>query len=130
MYLIDTNIILEVLLWHEKAEEVTQFFEKFPHHNLYITDFSLFSIGLILLRRKQHDVYIKLINDILIDGGLQLVHLSIEDLKKVVEISQKFNIDFDDAYQYTAAEKHNLTIISFDSDFDRTERKRKTPAEV
>jgi len=28
------------------------------------------------------------------------------------------------------AEKHNLAIISFDTDFDRTERGRKTPAEI
>jgi predicted nucleic acid-binding protein len=37
----------------------------------------------------------------------------------------RFNLDFDDAYQYVVAEKYNLTIISFDSDFDRTELKRK-----
>jgi len=35
-----------------------------------------------------------------------------------------------DAYQYVAAGKHNLTLVSLDADFDRTERGRKTPAEV
>jgi hypothetical protein len=39
-------------------------------------------------------------------------------------------LDFDDAYQYTAAEKHNLILLSFDTDFDRTSRGRKTPAMV
>jgi len=29
-----------------------------------------------------------------------------------------------------AAEKHDLTLVSFDTDFDRTERGRKTPAEA
>ena len=43
---------------------------------------------------------------------------------------QRFNLDFDDAYQYVAAEKFNLEIVSFDSDFDRTERGRKTPDQV
>ncbi|MBM3179383.1 MAG: hypothetical protein FJZ86_03415 [Chloroflexi bacterium] len=42
----------------------------------------------------------------------------------------KFGLDLDDAYQYTAAEKYDLTIISFDSDFDNTKRKRKTPGEI
>ncbi|MBC7344089.1 MAG: hypothetical protein H5U03_01430, partial [Clostridia bacterium] len=28
------------------------------------------------------------------------------------------------------AEKYNLTLVSLDGDFDRTERGRKTPAEV
>jgi len=29
-------------------------------------------------------------------------------------------LDFDDAYQYALAEKHDLIIVSFDSDFDKT----------
>lgn len=36
----------------------------------------------------------------------------------------------DDAYQYVTADKHNLVIVSFDADFDRTERGRKTPQAV
>ena len=39
---------------------------------------------------------------------------------------QQFSLDFDDAYQYVAAEKYGLTIVSFDNDFDRTERGRET----
>jgi predicted nucleic acid-binding protein len=45
-------------------------------------------------------------------------------------ISKKFNLDFDDAYQYTLAEKNDFFVVSFDSDFDRTERKRKIPSEL
>nr|HID14904.1 PIN domain-containing protein [Anaerolineae bacterium] len=41
-----------------------------------------------------------------------------------------FRLDFDDAYQYVAAEEYGLTLVSFDTDFDRTERGRKTPAQV
>jgi len=32
--------------------------------------------------------------------------------------------------QERAAEKHDLIIVSFDKDFDRTTRGRKTPAEI
>jgi len=32
--------------------------------------------------------------------------------------------------QEKAAEKYHLTLVSFDSDFDRTGRGRKTPAEI
>ena len=39
-------------------------------------------------------------------------------------------LDFDDAYQYAVAERYGLTIISFDSDFDRTERGRKPPGDL
>jgi hypothetical protein len=51
-------------------------------------------------------------------------------MRSVADRAQRFNLDFDDAYQYVAAEKYGLTIVSFDSDFDRTERKKETPAEV
>ena len=42
----------------------------------------------------------------------------------------QFRLDFDDAYQYVAAEKYGLTLVSFDADFDRTKPGRKTPDEV
>jgi predicted nucleic acid-binding protein len=45
-------------------------------------------------------------------------------------VGRKFGLDFDDAYQYLAAVKYDLTLVSFDSDFDRTERGRRTPADV
>jgi hypothetical protein len=48
----------------------------------------------------------------------------------VLEIANRFHLDFDDAYQYAVAEKHDLQIVSFDTDFYRTERGRKTPDEV
>jgi predicted nucleic acid-binding protein len=35
-------------------------------------------------------------------------------------------LDFDDAYQYVAAEKHSMALVSFDADFDRTDRGRRT----
>ena len=47
-----------------------------------------------------------------------------------VHASQRFNLDFDDAYQYAIVEKYSLTIVSFDADFDRTEQGRKTPIEA
>jgi hypothetical protein len=37
---------------------------------------------------------------------------------------------FDDAYHYTLANNNELVLSSFDHDFDRTDRKRKTPAEI
>jgi predicted nucleic acid-binding protein len=39
-------------------------------------------------------------------------------------------LDFDDAYQYVAAGKYDAIIVSFDSDFDRTERGRMVPPQI
>jgi predicted nucleic acid-binding protein len=64
------------------------------------------------------------------DGAVGPIALMPTDRERVVCVMRSVRLDFDDAYQYVAAEKHNLTLISFDADFDRSERGRKTPAQV
>jgi len=51
-------------------------------------------------------------------------------MKRVVEVMNNFNLDFDDAYQYVAAEREKAIIISFDKDFDKTEQGRWTPIQA
>lgn len=130
MYLLDTSIILELLLDQERADEVERFFRQTQARRLHLTEFTLYSLGVILIRRKQHDIFLQALEDLLRAGGLRLVRLLVSDMKAVADASRRFNLDFDDAYQYAAAEKRNLEIVSFDGDFDRTPRGRKTPAEI
>ncbi|MBN2466385.1 PIN domain-containing protein [candidate division WOR-3 bacterium] len=47
-----------------------------------------------------------------------------------MKVRKRFKLDIDDAYQYVAAKRHDLTLVSFDADFDRTDRGRKTPADI
>lgn len=58
MYLVDTNIWLELLLEQEKEEEVRRFFQSVEARLLSISDFSLYSIGIILTKLKKDDVFI------------------------------------------------------------------------
>jgi len=63
------------------------------------------------------------------------VHIDKERLLNVTflvwwEVMDRFKLDFDDAYQYCSAEKYHLTLVSFDGDFDRTDRGRMTPEHV
>jgi len=95
-----------------------------------VTDFTFHSIGIILSRLKRTDVLLQFVRDAFIEGDVLIVHLGPEEIAAVVETMQNFGLDFDDAYQYVAAERHDLLIVSFDSDFDRTERRRKTPADL
>lgn len=125
----DTNILLEVILEQAKAGEVQALLERTDEHELLISDHSLHSIGLLLFRRKQHPISRQLLSDVT-DAGMSLAYLGLSDLESVVGAATKFALDFDDAYQYVAAAKHSLTVVSFDADFDRTERGRKTPEEV
>jgi predicted nucleic acid-binding protein len=128
-YLLDTNIIIEGLLGGKKGEDVKNLFKKVDIFLMAITDLSLHSIGIILFRFKKKDLFFSFIKDT-IYNGMAVVSLEIENFKKLYFFSEKFNIDFEDAYQYAIADKYNLTIISFDKDFDRTERKRIQPVDI
>jgi predicted nucleic acid-binding protein len=130
MYLVDTNVWLERLLDQAKSEEVGQFLDHFPSERLAITDFAFHSVGVALSRLKQEGVLLRFVQDVFVDGGVGLVRLGPEDIQHLIGAMGQFNLDFDDAYQYIAAEKYGLILVSLDSDFDRTERGRKTPAEA
>ena len=128
--LVDTNIWLERLLEQERAEEVKYFLDAFPSDNFFITDFAFHSIGVTLCKLKKKDTLLQFVRDSFIDGSVQLLHLRPVDSTAITEAIEKYNLDFDDAYQYTVAEKYDLEIVSFDTDFDRTERGRKTPQQI
>ena len=129
MYLVDTNIFLETLLAQDRAAEVQSFLHSIDLNIIFMTDFSLYSIGIILFRLKKFALFISFLEDIVVNG-IDILSLDPEDLKTLDQPVQKFNLDFDDAYQYTVAEKYDLQLISFDKDFDRTERNRKEPIEI
>jgi uncharacterized protein len=130
MYLLDTNIILEVLLDQDQADHVARFLNQATPQSLYFSEFSLYSLGVILVRLKQWEVFVRAIEDLVLSGAITLARLSLEDMPKVAEAARTFSLDFDDAYQYVTAEKYNFGLLSFDRDFDRTSRGRKTLEEV
>ena len=129
MYLADTNIFLEALLGQDKKEDVQSFLQNIDLSTIFITDLSLHSIGIILYRLRNFALFSSFLDDIIVDG-VGILSLPPEDLKTLELTADKFNLDFDDAYQYAVAAKYGMQLISFDTDFDRTERKRKEPIEV
>ena len=128
--LIDTNIVLEIILDQEKSEEARALFSNSDTHEFFMSNFSIHSIGIFLFRRNQRNDFKKFINDMLINIGVKIKSLSLDDMGSAISAADSFNLDFDDAYQYATAEKFDLTLVSFDHDFDRTERGRKAPAEI
>lgn len=124
----DTNIFLEVLLGQAGSEEVIALLNTGDRHHFYLSDFTLHSIGVLLFRHKLHEDYQQFIKDIVFTSGFTIISLSPEEMTAVSQAALKFNLDFDDAYQYCSASKQNLTIVSFDKDFDKTDIKRKEPA--
>jgi hypothetical protein len=121
---------LERLLDQERSEEVGRFLDQTPPAQYCLTEFAFYSIGITLIRLSKKDLLLKFARDTISDLTVLLVRLGPEDIERVVAATERFKLDFDDAYQYVAAEKHNLTLVSFDADFDRTDRGRTTPADI
>ena len=130
MYLLDTNVWLERMLDQARSEEVGQLLDQVPSDRLFITDFSLHSIGVILHRLNRQDGFLRFVRDLFIDGAVGLISLEPADMERLVDVIDRFGLDFDDAYQYVAAEMYGVELVSFDKDFDRTERGRITPGEI
>ena len=128
--LLDTNIWLERLLGQGQAEVVAELLDTLSPSDMCMTDFTLHSIGVICNRLNQREVFIKFVDDVLIDAGVVLVSIPANQMKRVVKIIDLFRLDFDDAYQYVAAELEKANIVSFDQDFDKTEQRRLTPMQV
>jgi predicted nucleic acid-binding protein len=130
MYLVDTNVWLERLLNQDKSDEVGQFLKQVSARDLSVTDFSFHSICVVLIRLGRTDVLLDFVQDVFVESALNLVSIRPEQTHAVVDEIKKYRLDFDDAYQYVAAEENGLTLISFDADFDRTGKGKKTPAEI
>ena len=129
-FLVDTNLFIEVLLNQVNAGEARTFLENSKGHELFVSDFALHSIGLLLFRHKQHQVFRQFLQDVIGRVGIGLVSLSAPEMDAVVDGAAKFNLDFDDAYQHSLALRHGLKIVTFDADFDRTTEGRLLPANV
>lgn len=59
-----------------------------------------------------------------------MLHLEPSDMPDLVSVMERFSLDFDDAYQNLAATKYHLTLVSFDRDFDRTDKGHTTPGQL
>lgn len=128
--LLDTNIWLELLLAQQKADEVQEFLSSSNSSDLALTDFTLYSIGIILTRHHKYDLFADFVADTLEHAAIQLVSLGATEMQQLVVNQQQLRLDFDDAYQYTAAVVTGRSLVSFDTDFDRTPLKRLTPDQI
>lgn len=129
-YLVDTNVWLERLLDQEKSEIASRFFDLVSIEELFVSDFSIHSIGVILSRLKKLDIFEKFLNDLFINGQIEQLSLEAVDLLDVITNIQRHKLDFDDSYQFSIAQKYDLTIVTFDKDFDIKGIKKNTPDEI
>jgi predicted nucleic acid-binding protein len=129
-YLVDTNVWLERLLDQEKSEIASKFFDLISLEDLFVSDFSIHSIGVILSGLKKLDVFEKFLDDLFVNAQIEQLSLNSGDLMDVISNTQRFNLDFDDAYQLSVSQKYDLVIITFDKDFNAKGIRKNTPEEI
>ena len=71
--LLDTNIFLEVILDQERAEEARTLLSKVEEHEFFLSDYSLHSIGLLLFRRGQHEIFRQFLIDMILEAGVTII---------------------------------------------------------
>jgi predicted nucleic acid-binding protein len=130
VYLLDTNIFLELLLEQGNSDSVRALLTSKSPEELSISDLAFHSIGIILYQKNAAHLFSDFVRDLFGDGGIVIISLGSEDMERLEHVSTIFNLDFDDAYQYVIAEKFGLVLVSFDTDFDRTDRQRIIPADI
>lgn len=89
--------------------------------------FAIHGISAILGRP---DLVAKLLAEILSWRGLTIVDLSVSDELVACEIASRSGLDFDYGLHYYFAKTRNLSIISFDKDFDNLDVRRIEPHEI
>jgi len=114
--LVDTNIFLEILLEQTKKESCKNFLNN-NIGNLNISDFSLHSVGVHLIKNKQYEVFKRFAKDVLPE--INLITLPKDLYAEVVSIAKKYNLDFDDSYQCAIAKEFDFSISTMDNDFKR-----------
>jgi len=95
-----------------------------------MTDFSLHSLGVIFLREQKIQEFLTFVNEDVIASGIHVATLDPGEFSKLTHAAEQYHLDFDDAYQYAVAESRNLSIVSFDRDFDPTEKGRVEPCNL
>ncbi len=116
MFLVDTNIFLEILLKQDKSEICKSFLEE-NVGNLNISDFTLHSIGVILFKHNEEQLFLKFISDVLPNANL--LTMPKDKYEEIIKIKSKFNLDFDDAYQYNICKNFELRLVTMDKDFKK-----------
>lgn len=130
MFLIDTNIFLEVMLARAKRKACIEFLNsvKTCREKAAVTDFTIYSIMIILDGRGKLRELDRFLRSFSAYKGLTLYTASLEDKLEAVELAISGEFDVDDAVQYASARSLGAkAIMSLDKDFDDHDIPRMDP---
>jgi predicted nucleic acid-binding protein len=134
--LIDANVILEFLLARPRHGESLSLLKIASTGGVtaWVMSYAVHSIEYMLYREGNLTALHNFLVLLQSSAGLTVYDSSpSEDLAALAftkKADAQFQLDFDDALHYATAKKHNLALVSFDHDFDRTDLPRKTPSDI
>ncbi len=134
MYFVDTNVFLEWFLDRKNAKDCELFFAKIVSGKIIAvcSRFSIYSILIHITNRKNFEQAKKFLEFINSNENILVVSTGVSDDLKILELVEKYGLDFDDALQYYVATESNCeAIITFDADFkNKAKILTLTPAQV
>jgi predicted nucleic acid-binding protein len=134
--LIDANVILEFLLDRPHQDECVALLQRTSNGSVtaFVMSYAVHSIEYMLYREGNLAALRTFLALLQSSVGLTMYESSpTEDLAALAftkKAEAPFQLDFDDALHYATAKKHNLALVTFDHDFDRTDLTRTTPADI
>jgi uncharacterized protein len=127
-FLLDANVIIDKALVRARHGDVDELFALLTGDQICISRFSLHAVAWYITPRNP-DVFRRLCMDLSF-AGVRVVDLALDELPRALDAMASYRLDFDDAFNLAIAEKYDVSIVSFDTDFDRVPRGRQTPAQV
>jgi len=133
MYLLDTNIFLEIMLSRPRKDvckRLLNIFMKGEETGL-ITDFSVYSIMVIMSGFAKFEHLKTFLTSLSAYKGLSIYTTTLSDKVRAADICLKETLDIDDSIQYSTALACSVKgIVSFDKHFDGLEIPRIEPQTV
>lgn len=133
MYLVDTNIFLEILLARSRKEECKKFLLQLRDGKKagLVTDFTVHSIIVVMDNMNKLTELRTFLSSLTAYRGLHVRNTNLVDEIKATEIAVQNKLDMDDAIQYATALITNAeAIVSFDEHFSNLKIPRKEPRQI
>jgi len=133
MYLVDTNIFLEVLLLQAKKEECEKLLDQFKKGKKtgVVTDFTVHSIIVAMYSYERLEGLRVFLSSLTGYKGLRIYPTDLINEIKATELATQNKLDIDDAIQYAIAIDTNVeAIVSFDKHFNNLKIPRKEPHQI
>ena len=115
MYLVGANVILEIILRQQRVPKCKMFLQE-NLGLLFISDFALYTIGVILFRNGKENGFQDFVAEGL--GNMDILSLPRSSYSELKALRDKWGLNFDGAYQSAVAREFGLQIVTMDKHFE------------